>query len=145
MSSSTGVSINYAHPIRPEDELVNGQRPLCYCGIPSKLRTSAKSNSIGRRFFNCRYYKGENQCGFFQWVDLARSLPVCCQRTLELADQRNERMKAERARIEAAKLQSMKRKYNIALITSLVLLLALLCTVKFEKLNDNVNHLMLPK
>jgi len=130
--------------MKAEDELVLGRRPLCYCGISSKLRTLAKSHSFGRHFLNCCYYKGQNQCGLFQWIDLAMLLLVCFERTLELAERMNERIAAERARIEDAKFHLMKMKYKCVLITFWILFITLLCSVKISKLNDNVNHLMLP-
>ena len=143
MESCSGVSSSNNHPMRPEGGVSQGGIPLCYCGIPSKLRTSAQPNSFGRRFFNCRHYKAQKQCGFFEWLDLAWNQPDCCKHTLELAERRNERLAGERARIEDAKFQSMKMKYKCAMITSWVLFITLLCSLKISKLNNNVNHLML--
>ncbi|KAG2663362.1 hypothetical protein I3760_16G025300 [Carya illinoinensis] len=86
MGSNSGVSINSSYPTRVEDDMILGRRPLCYCGIPSKLRISGNPKSFGRQFLNCRYYKRQNQCAFFEWVDLAMSQAECCKITLELAE-----------------------------------------------------------
>ncbi|KAG2669425.1 hypothetical protein I3760_14G033800 [Carya illinoinensis] len=75
-----------------EKDKASVDRPLCYCGIPSKLRISGKSNSFGRRFYNCPNYKINKQCGFFEWIDLENEQNSCCKMTLELAQRRNERL-----------------------------------------------------
>ncbi|KAG2671278.1 hypothetical protein I3760_14G126500 [Carya illinoinensis] len=143
MGSSSGASINSSYPTRPEDDIILARRPLCYCGILAKLRTSGNPKSFGRRFFNCRYYKGQNQCTFFEWVDLVMSQSECCKRTLELAERRNERIADERARISDAKIRAVKKKYKCCLIASWVLFFALLVSLKLSKVNDNENRLML--
>ncbi|KAG6686227.1 hypothetical protein I3842_11G007200 [Carya illinoinensis] len=92
------------------------ERPFCYCGCQASLRISRKSNSFGRRFYNCPNYKMKQQCEFFEWIDLQSDQNNCCKLTLELAERRNERVLHERLRIEQTRFKSMEKKYNRVLI-----------------------------
>ncbi|KAF5472583.1 hypothetical protein F2P56_009292, partial [Juglans regia] len=46
MESSGGDIISSIQSMRAEDEVISERRPLCYCGILSKLRTSSNPKSF---------------------------------------------------------------------------------------------------
>ncbi|KAG7954396.1 hypothetical protein I3843_11G014700 [Carya illinoinensis] len=123
---------------RAKDE-VGLKRPLCHCGILSKLRISAKDTSSGSRFFNCRYYKMDKQCGFFQWIDFEMEQNSCCKMTLELAQRKNSRINQERVMVEEAKLKAMEKKNKMTLKVLLLswFCIVVLCAVIVFYLNDN--------
>ncbi|XP_042969767.1 uncharacterized protein LOC122302531 [Carya illinoinensis] len=122
---------------------VSLERPFCHCGIPAKLRISAKDTSFGRRFFNCPNYKFNKQCGFFQWVDFEMEQNYCCKITLELAQRRNDKINQERVTAEAAKFSAMEKKYNGTLKVLYLswFCIVVLCAVIVFYVNDNhVSH-----
>ncbi|KAG2725673.1 hypothetical protein I3760_01G077100 [Carya illinoinensis] len=95
---------------RAKDEAATLERPLCHCGIPSKLRISTKHTSFGIRFFNCPNYKVKKQCSFFQWIDFEMEQNSYCKMTLELTQRRNDRINQKRVMVEEAKFKDMEKK-----------------------------------
>ncbi|KAG7955788.1 hypothetical protein I3843_11G090600 [Carya illinoinensis] len=124
-----------------EKDKASVDKPLCYCGIPSKLRISGKSNSFGRRFYNCLNYKINKQCGFFEWIDLESGQNSCCKMTLELVQRRNERLFHEHLTKEQAKYKAMEKKYNATLkvlLTSWLFFIAIYAVIFIYPKNQSV-------
>lgn len=78
------------------------ERPLCYCGIPSKLRIYTKDTSFDKRFFSCLNYKMNKQCifsidWFWNWTK------QLLQNNIRVNSEKNDRINQELVMAEESK------------------------------------------
>ncbi|KAF8017223.1 hypothetical protein BT93_H2422 [Corymbia citriodora subsp. variegata] len=61
------LSSNSNSSHRSEGE--GGHKRLCYCGLPSPIRTLWTRMNLGRRFYGCAKYREKSKCKYFKWID----------------------------------------------------------------------------
>ncbi|KAL8487740.1 hypothetical protein ACS0TY_024171 [Phlomoides rotata] len=64
MSSGSCHSSNRVH-----SSYNNGAAKLCGHGVEAIRFTSMTDDNPCRRFWRCRFYKKDNDCKYFEWID----------------------------------------------------------------------------
>jgi hypothetical protein len=86
-------------------------RPLCYCGVPSRLRHSWTNTNFGRKWYGCKSYK---------------EMVACEKRLMERLNATEQIMRAEIVRLETELTKYKANMENQSV--QMQLLLELYCT-----------------